>query len=99
MEYIHTILNDESLFQAHKASPFLNTEYNLVSKFFIKLPFLNLRKMDRELSSLKQEIKKMLTPSILSLRDELLNLRSNEKLDEAAWRKSILDYIKVEKYE
>ncbi|WP_342439124.1 ABC-three component system middle component 1 [Paenibacillus sp. FSL L8-0436] len=99
MEYMHTILNDEGLFQSHKTSQFLNTEYNLVSQFFIKLPFLSLRKMDRELSSLKKEIENLLTPSILTLRDELLNLRSDDKLDEETRRNLILEFIKVEKYE
>lgn len=99
MEYLYRVLNDDNSFQEHKNDPFQNTEYNLVSKLFIKLPFLNLRKMDRELTSLKQEIINALTPSLLSLRDGLLRFQPEREPDEAAWRKLILDYIKVEEYE
>lgn len=99
MEYLYRVLNDDNLFQEHKNDPFQNTEYNLVSKLFIKLPFLNLRKMDRELTSLKQEIINALTPSLLSLRDGLIRFQPERERDEAAWRKLILDYIKVEEYE
>lgn len=99
IEHLYRVLNDDNSFQEHKNDPFQENEYNLISKLFIKLPFLNLKKMDRELASLKQEINNALTPSLLSLRDGLLMLKPEDKNDEVAWRKLILEYIKVENYE
>lgn len=99
IEYLYRVLNDDNSFQNHKNDPFQESEYNLISKLFIKLPFLNLIKMDRELVSLKQEINNTLTPSLLSLRDGLSMLKTEEKKDEAAWRKLILEFIEVGKYE
>lgn len=99
LEHLHRVLNDNNAFQEHKNDPLQSTEYNLVSKLFIKLPFLNLRKMDRELASLNEEINNSLTPPLLALRDELLKLKPEEKTNEAAWRKSILVHMKVEENE
>ncbi|MDU2242416.1 MAG: ABC-three component system middle component 1 [Paenibacillus sp.] len=99
MGYIYSVLNNENLFQEHKKDPSMDSEYSFVSKLFIKLPFLNLRKMDRNLPSLKQEINNGLSPSLLTLRDGLIDLLKEENSDENLWKESILNYIEVEKYE
>lgn len=99
IEHLYRVLNDDNSFQEHKNDPIQESEYNLISKLFIKLPFLNLRKMDREMASLKQEINNALTPSLLSLRNGLLNLKPEGKNDDATWHKLILEHIRVENYE
>ncbi|MGE6579129.1 ABC-three component system middle component 1 [Paenibacillus xylanexedens] len=99
IKHLYLVLNDDDLFQKHKNDPYEETEYNLISKLFIKLPFLNLRKMDRELVSLKQEINNSLNPCLLSLRDDLLKVKLERDKDEIAWNKLILEYIEVENCE
>ncbi|OZQ60556.1 hypothetical protein CA600_27890 [Paenibacillus sp. VTT E-133280] len=97
MDYIHRILNDEAIFQSHKIRPHVESEYNLISRLFIKLPFLDLRKMDRELSNLRKDITDLLTPELLKLRDDIVHLRPKETMNEEIFRNLILKYVEVEK--
>jgi len=107
MMYLHAILNDESAFQEHKKSPDNESEYNLVSKLFIKLPFLNLTKMNREIANLKESITNSLDPELLNLRNDLLHLKyvansndtdseENDTVDEETLRKRLIEYVGVD---
>jgi len=103
MTYLHTILNSEDAFQTHKKFPYHETEYNLVSKLFIKLPILNLTIRNEELPSLKVTVNNLLTPDLLQFRDDLLNLNkiedadgeTEEVPDEDTLRKRLLEYVGV----
>lgn len=103
MTYLHTILNNEDAFQTHKKFPYHETEYNLVSKLFIKLPVLNLTIRNEELPSLKVTINNLLTPDLLQLRDDLLSLNKIEDADGTAekatdddtLRKRLMEYVGV----
>jgi hypothetical protein len=97
MEYIHRTLSNEEAFQEYKLNPHLESEYNLVSKMFIKIPFLNLKKMDRELSSLKNDITNSLSISLLKLRDDLVKLQPSEKVEDEIISNLLFEYIGVKK--
>lgn len=97
MEYIHRTLSNEGAFQEYKLNPHLESEYNLVSKLFIKIPFLNLKKMDRELSSLKNDITNSLSISLLKLRDDLVKLQPSERVEDEIISNLLFEYIGVKK--
>ncbi|NOV04313.1 ABC-three component system middle component 1 [Paenibacillus planticolens] len=104
MSYLHSLLNDEIAFQEHKQSPNSESEYNLVSKLFIKLPFLDLTKRNREISSLKDTITSSLSPELLQLRNDLFKLNIitvedaegdtvHQSADAETLRTRLLEYI------
>ncbi|NOU73455.1 hypothetical protein GC098_18855 [Paenibacillus sp. LMG 31458] len=104
MSYLHSLLNNEVAFQEHKKTPNSESEYNLVSKLFIKLPFLDITTRNREIASLEDTITNSLSPDLLEIRDELLklNIVTNEDAegniysqtaDEETLRTRLMDYI------
>lgn len=69
------IIYDTDEFTGFKSNPLENSLYNIVSKLYIKLPFLKLNPEEKELSSLESDIKSKIS--------------SDEKIDKDIVRKII----------
>ncbi|MNW44345.1 hypothetical protein D3C74_215750 [compost metagenome] len=81
LEYLYGIINEPTYFHEHKEKPYTETEYNFVSKLFIKLPFLSLRGLNRDtIEDLPKTIqKKLVDLNLLNVREELLELSQSLK--------------------
>lgn len=99
VDFLYNTLNDHEAFLSFKSNPYKESVYNLVSKIFIKLPFLNLKNIHREIYDLSGNINLSLDSSKIELRNKALKyarLISNTS-DET--RNNILDFIGVEEIE
>jgi len=98
IESLNGILHSESLFQEFKLNTYEQTEYNLVSRLFIKLPFLNLKSFKREMNDLSLEIDSLLREkNLLDLKE--IALTSSITHEDNDIRSNVLKFIGVEKNE
>jgi hypothetical protein len=90
--YLYGILNDDEKFQTFKANPFEESEYSLVSKSFIKLPFLSLESFSRTLDVLPTKINQKLAElDLQNLRDDVLKI--NDEISQLSDEKEIQQKI------
>jgi hypothetical protein len=79
---LYEILNDRKEFYRFKKDPYEESKYNLVSKLFIKLPFLHFSNFNEDIERLTETIENELTDKdVLQVRNETLQLIAeiNEK--------------------
>lgn len=90
LKKINEIIYDKDEFIAFKSNPMEDSLYNIVSKLYIKLPFLKLNPKEEKISSLEDDIKakfllyeeidKNIVKKIISLNDKDLKDLSEEKI-------------------
>lgn len=83
INYLNLIINNNDLFKEFKLNPKKETEYNLVSKLLIKLPFLILKNnSDKKLKNLSKKIQEKLKGNDLKeLAEKILDIEENEDLE------------------
>lgn len=85
-------LNNHDLFLQFKKAPYKETQYNLISKLFIKIPFLNLRSSYRQLDNLSEKISNSLDANQAKLRDKTLEYVNTFKSEDNL-RSTMLSFI------
>jgi len=92
MDSLYNFLNDHEAFLDFKNNPYKEDIYNLVSKLFIKLPFLNLKYIEQQTEDLSANISGSLNPSQNELKNKALQYAS-EFHDDDDMREKTLDFI------
>ena len=94
MGFLYDHLNNHEAFLSFKTNPYKEDIYNLVSKIFIKLPFLNLKYVEQQTENLSKNIRESLDANQNELKN--LALKHASKFDdEGDIRGKILDFIGV----
>lgn len=97
LDFIYDILYSHDKFLSFKSNPYLESTYNLVSKLFIKLPFLNLKNANRQIDDLSDNIDSSLSLEQTKLRNKSLDSLNNLMQDSDNLRGKIIDFLEVSK--
>lgn len=97
--YLYSILNNHDLFVQFKSDPYKETKYSLVSKIFIKLPFLNLQNVHTKIANLKENINVSLNRDQTELRNKALESAFVFEQNDDNLRDKILSFIGVDQNE
>lgn len=98
LKFLYNILHDHDEFLSFKTNPYQESVYNLVSKIFIKLPFLNLKNLDKLTEDLPKKINETLNEDQNELRSKALAYADEFGLEKDNSEK-VLNFIGVEKDE
>jgi hypothetical protein len=100
---LYEILNDRKEFYEFKKDPYQESKYNLVSKLFIKLPFLHFSNFNEDIERLTEIIENELTAKdVLKVRNETLQLIveiNEEQLGEEEQFEKVLSWAMGVSYE
>ncbi|MEC3885165.1 ABC-three component system middle component 1 [Halobacillus sp. HZG1] len=83
ISYLRNRLHNSEIFSSFKNNENVDEakEFDLISKFFIKLPFLTINYEEKEVKDLEQEIRDGLDESHLKILDVLLDYSESEEFD------------------
>lgn len=95
MKFIYNFLYDHDKFLAFKLNPYEESVYNLVSKIFIKFPFLNLRNTNQQMDNLSERINQLLNTEQIELRNKALLHANNLEGNPNTIRQKVMSFLGV----